>query len=108
MKKKNQRIRILLVDDHPVVRKGMRAFLDGISGLEVVGEASEGETALAQAKELLPDVVLMDVEMPGMNGLEATQQLRREFPQTRVLILSVHGEKENVLQIIQSGFRICA
>jgi len=103
MNKKNNKIRILLADDHPVVRKGILSVLSSLKHLEILGEASDGQEAVAKVKELSPDLVLMDVEMPRMSGLEATKLIRKDFPKTRVLILSIHSGKQNVLQIIQSG-----
>jgi two-component system nitrate/nitrite response regulator NarL len=102
MNKRKKKIRLLLVDDHPVVRRGIRSCLS-VENLEIVGEAVDGQEAVAKVKELMPDIVLMDIDMPKMSGLEATRQLRKEFPQVRVLILSVHSNKQYVLQIIQSG-----
>jgi two-component system nitrate/nitrite response regulator NarL len=103
MNKRKKKIKLLLADDHPVVRKGIRSWLSGVEYLEVIDEAVNGLEAVAKVKELSPDVVLMDVDMPKLNGLEATKQIRKEFPHTRVLILSMHTNKSVVLQIIQSG-----
>ena len=101
--KKKKKIKVLLADDHPVVRKGIRGWLSGVENLEVVDEAVNGQEAIAKVKALSPDVVLMDVDMPKMNGLEATKIIRKECPNTRVVILSMHTNKSVVLQIIQSG-----
>ncbi len=101
--KKKKKIRILLVDDHPVVRKGIRSCLASADNIEVVDEATDGRDALAKVKELMPDVLLMDIDMPQMSGLDATKVVTRDFPQVKVLILSVHTNKQYVLQIIQSG-----
>src|SRR3984885_4810288 len=101
--KRKKRIKLLLVDDHPVVRKGIRSCLEGHEQLNIVGEGTDGLQALEKVKELSPDVVLMDIDMPNMSGLEATKIIRKDFPKTRVLILSVHTNKEPVLQIIKSG-----
>ena len=103
MNKRKKKIRLLLVDDHPVVRRGMRSCLEGIRHVEVVDEAVDGREAMEKVRALSPDIVLMDIDMPNMNGLEATKLLREEFPDTRVLILSIHTNKEYVLQIIRSG-----
>ena len=103
MNKRKKKIRLLLADDHPVVRRGMRSCLEGIRHVEVVAEAVDGQEALNLVKELSPDIVLMDIDMPNVNGLEATKVVREEFPDTRVLILSVHTNKDYVLQIIRSG-----
>jgi DNA-binding NarL/FixJ family response regulator len=98
-------IRILLVDDHPVVRRGISACLARYPGLVVVGEAGNGQEALRKARELLPDVVLMDIEMPEMSGLAATEVLRKELPQTKVIVLSTGRRLEFVPRIAESGAR---
>lgn len=98
-------IRILLVDDHPVVRKGLMACLAHQSEIQVIGEAGDGEEGVRLARELKPDVVLMDIDMPRMNGLAAADILRREDPAIKVLILSMHSETDFVLRILQSGAR---
>ena len=103
MNKRKKRIKLLLVDDHPVVRKGIRSCLEGQEHLQILGEATDGQQAVDKVKDLSPDIVLMDIDMPNMSGLEATKIIRKEFPKTRVLILSVHTNKEPVLQIIKSG-----
>jgi two-component system nitrate/nitrite response regulator NarL len=103
MIKRKKKIRVLLADDHPVVRIGIRSWLTGVENIEVVDEAVNGIEAIAKVKEHGPDVVLMDVDMPKLNGLEATKSIRKDFPSTRVLILSMHTNKAVVLQIIQSG-----
>lgn len=100
-----KRTRLLLVDDHPVVRKGIRATLARFENLEIVGEAADGKEALRMAQELNPDIVLMDIDMPQMNGLAATEVLRKELPKIKVLILSMHSNTDYVLRIIQSGAR---
>jgi len=99
------RIKILIVDDHPVVRRGITACLARFPNLLVVGEAAHGQEALRKTRELLPDVVVMDIDMPQMSGLAATEALRKELPQVKVLILSMHSHSEYVLRIIQSGAR---
>lgn len=101
--KRKKTIKVILADDHPVVRKGIRGFLEGVEHLEVVGEAVDGAEAVARVKALAPDLVLMDFEMPKMNGLEATKLIRKESPATKVLILSMQTNKTVVLQIIKSG-----
>src|SRR5262245_4377850 len=98
-------IRVLVVDDHPVVRQGLSACLAGHQHLTVVGQAADGRDAVRQAKELSPDVVLMDIDMPQMNGLGATELLRKENPNVKVLVLSMHRHPEYVLRILQSGAR---
>jgi two-component system nitrate/nitrite response regulator NarL len=98
-------IRILLVDDHPVVRRGITACLARYPGFLVVGEASNGQEALRKARELSPDVVLMDIDMPQMSGLAVTEVLHKELPQTKVLVLSTGRCLELVPRIIESGAR---
>ncbi len=101
--KMKKRIRILLADDHPVVRKGIRYSLARRANIQVVGEAADGREAVAKAKELAPDLVLMDIDMPLMNGLAATEALHKEMPDIKVLILSMHGNTEYVMRILDSG-----
>ena len=96
-------IRILLVDDHTVVRKGLRTFLKYDSELEVVGEAADGAEALSLARELTPDVVLMDLLMPGMDGITATAAIRRELPETEVLALTSVLEDASVVGAVRAG-----
>jgi DNA-binding NarL/FixJ family response regulator len=100
---KKQIIKVLVADDHPVVRKGLQTCLARHGKLRIVGEAADGDEALRQTRELLPDVVLMDISMPGMNGLAVTEVLRKELPQIKVLILSVHNNKEYIFRVIQAG-----
>lgn len=96
-------IRILLVDDHLVVRKGLRTFLSYDPELEVVGEAADGSEALTKARELTPDVVLMDLLMPGMDGIAATAAIRRELPETEVLALTSVLEDASVVGAVRAG-----
>ena len=98
-------IRLLLVDDHPVVRKGLASCLAQHPQLVIVGEAADGREGVRKAKELMPDLVLMDIDMPNMNGLAATEQLRKEQPETKVLILSMHTNSDYMMRILQSGAR---
>jgi two-component system nitrate/nitrite response regulator NarL len=100
-----KKIKVLLVDDHPVVRKGLHSCLANRDNLKIVGEASNGTEALQKVKELDPDVVLMDINMPGMDGLEVTETLRKDSPRTRVLVLSVHDTREYVMRIVKAGAR---
>jgi len=97
--------RILLVDDHPVVRKGLMACLSSRANLAVVGEAADGMEAIRKVGELSPDLVLMDVEMPVMNGLAATEAICKKFPKTKVLVISMHNTPDYVVQAIQMGAR---
>ena len=96
-------IRILLADDHVLMRRGMRAWLQSMPQVEVVGEASDGREALHLIAKVQPDVVLMDIGMPRLNGLEVTLQVTKEFPQVRVLILSMHANEEYVVQALRAG-----
>lgn len=99
------RIKLLIVDDHPVVRRGISMCLSHHEQLEVVGEAADGREAIRRARELQPDIALMDIDMPQMNGLAVAEVLHREMPKLKVLILSMHGNTEYVLRILQSGAR---
>lgn len=96
-------IRVLIVDDHSVVRQGLRMFLSLDSDLELVGEAENGEEALAQVAELKPDVVLMDLVMPGMDGITATQTIRQEHPQVEVIALTSVLEDASVTGAVRAG-----
>jgi DNA-binding NarL/FixJ family response regulator len=96
-------IRVLLADDHTLVRAGLRGLLIGIAGVEVVGEAEDGHEVLSMASELDPDVVLLDVGMPGLNGLDAAAQLVKANDRRRVLILSMHSAEEYVLRALRAG-----
>jgi DNA-binding NarL/FixJ family response regulator len=87
-----KRITVLLAEDHEIVREGLRKLLDAESDLEVVGEAATGRQAVVRTKQLHPDVVVMDIAMPLLNGLEATRQIRQALPDTKVLILSAHSD----------------
>jgi len=100
-----QKIKILVVDDHPVVRKGLLSCLANRENLKVVGEAGDGKEALHKVKELLPDLVLMDLAIPEPDGLTVTECLRKEMPQVKVVILSMHSNREYVLRIIKAGAR---
>ena len=96
-------IRVLIVDDHAVVREGLRTFLELQDGIAVAGEAADGEQAIMQAEALLPDVVLMDLVMPRLDGVGAMRELRRRMPQTRVIVLTSFAEDERLLPAIQAG-----
>ena len=100
-----KKIKILIVDDHPVVRKGLLSCLAAKDHLKIVGEAGNGKDAIKLVKELAPDIVLMDVSMPGMDGLEVTEALKKDSPQTKVLILSMESGRGPVLRIIKAGAR---
>ena len=99
----NNKIKVLLVDDHPLVLDGISARLEGEQSLEVVGMANDGKQALEQAEKLNPDVVLMDISMPVMTGFEATEHFRQQQPEVKVLILSMHDDREYILKLIKCG-----
>jgi NarL family two-component system response regulator LiaR len=96
-------ISILIVDDHTVVRDGLNALLSAETGMKVVGLAGEGEAAVEMAKELLPDVILMDLVMPHMDGVQATQEIKKVFPEARVLVLTSFSEDHMVFSAIKAG-----
>jgi DNA-binding NarL/FixJ family response regulator len=97
------KLRILLADDHEAIREGLKTILNAQPDMEVVGEAPDGTAAVAQSLDLKPDVVVMDVSMPGMNGLKATETLHRRCPQLKILTLSRHGEQGYVQQLLGAG-----
>lgn len=94
---------VLLVDDHPFVREGIRSFLSDLPDFEVVGEASSGSEAVKMAQQHDPDFILLDINMPGTNGLEAVGQLRKSTPKAKILVLTVHNSREYVLHVARSG-----
>ncbi len=96
-------IRVLVVDDHAVVREGLRTFLELQDGIEVVGEAADGEEAVARATELAPDVILMDLVMPGMDGIGAMRELRRRSTSARVIVLTSFLDDDRLMPALQSG-----
>ncbi|MCK4863234.1 MAG: response regulator transcription factor [Dehalococcoidales bacterium] len=98
-----KKIKVLIVDDHTLVRAGIRSLLALVEDIEVVGEASDGKEALGKVRHLMPDVVLMDLAMPVMGGLEATRRLRRDFPGVKVLALTQYDDSEYVIPIIEAG-----
>ena len=96
-------IRVLLADDHAVVRDGLRFLLEAGGNITVVGEAADGRQAVRQVQALLPDVVVMDIAMPELNGIEATEQIRQACPSTQVVILSMYATKEHILRALRAG-----
>jgi len=96
-------IRILLVDDHAILREGLRALLSYYPDVEVVGEAEDGTQAIECVERLNPDIILMDIAMPGMSGLEATQRIHQKYPDTRVLILTQYEDQPYVLPVLRAG-----
>lgn len=98
-----KKIRVLIVDDHAVLRAGLRTLLNLQSDFEVVGEASEGPEALEKVQQLQPDVVLMDITLPGMEGLEATKRLKKTHPNVKVLILTMHEDRRYLYSALKAG-----
>jgi DNA-binding NarL/FixJ family response regulator len=103
MKRPTRSIRLVLADDHPLVRAGIRAELENLPSIEVVGEANDGREALEMAAALSPDVVFIDISMPGLNGLETVERMIKEFPDVRVIILSMHENEEYVWRALKAG-----
>jgi two-component system response regulator NreC len=95
--------KVLLVEDHIVVRQGIKALLSDEPDLEIVGEADNGREALQAVMELQPNLVLMDISMPGLNGIEATRQIRQRHPEVKVIVLSMHANEEYVFQVLRAG-----
>src|ERR687896_1905610 len=98
-------LRILVAEDHPLFRKGMISLLSSIPDFEVVGEAATGEEAIARAAELQPDVVLMDLQMPEVNGIEATRKILQESPSVRVLVVTLVDDDDSVFMALRAGAR---
>lgn len=96
-------IRVLIADDHAIVREGVRMILEAHLDMEVVGEVADGREAVEKARELLPDVVLMDIAMPQMNGFEATAAIKKELPQVQVLALTMHDDYDHFFQVLYAG-----
>lgn len=97
------KIRIILAEDHTIVRKGIRVLLDEEADIEVVGEAENGQEAIDLVEEFLPDLILIDNTMPILNGLEATRQIKKRFPNVKILVLTMHTTTEYVSQFLQAG-----
>ena len=96
-------IRVLIVDDHPIVRTGIRSLLDGAADIEVVGEADSGEEGLAQALRLRPSVITLDISMPGMGGMEVLKELKKQGHQAAVLVVSLHPEDRYAIRLLRAG-----
>ena len=105
MRHRNKKLRILLADDHPLVRHGIRALLQAHKGLSVVGEAVDGNDAILKIQNLHPDIALVDVTMPGLDGLEVTRHLRANAPEVKVLILTMHESDQLVRRLLEAGSR---
>lgn len=97
------KLRVFLADDHAVVREGLKALINAQPGMEVVGEAADGQTACVKAEEIRPDVVIMDVSMPELNGVQATRKLHGLYPRVKVLALTVHEERSYLRDLIEAG-----
>ena len=98
-------LRILIVDDHPIFRDGMRSLLESVSDLDVAGEAATGQDAIRVARALQPDVILMDLNMPGLDGIEATRQIIRDSPRANVLVVTMYEDDESVFAALRAGAR---
>lgn len=98
-----QKIRILLADDHTILRAGLKMMLNAQPDMEIVGEAQDGRQSINEAQRLQPDIVLMDITMPDINGIEATRQIKKLLPDTRVLVLTMHEHDEYVFQALRAG-----
>ena len=98
-----EKITVLLADDHDLVREGLRILLDFEEGIEIVGDARDGVEAVALARKFRPDVVVMDLTMPNMNGIEATRQILAELPETKLLIVSAEGDKDRIEESLAVG-----
>jgi len=96
-------IRVLLADDHTILRAGLKMMLSVQPDIEIVGEASDGRQAIAEAQRVQPDVILMDITMPELNGIEATRQVKKLLPETRVLVLTMHENEEYLFQVLRAG-----
>ncbi|HEY48461.1 MAG TPA: response regulator transcription factor [Dehalococcoidia bacterium] len=100
-----RKIKVLIADDHTLVRDGIRSMLNLVANVEVIGEAKNGKEAVEKTRQLAPDVVLMDLAMPTMSGLDATRKIRRESPRTKVLALTQYDDNEYVIPVIEAGAR---
>jgi DNA-binding NarL/FixJ family response regulator len=96
-------IKVLLVDDHAIIREGLRSLLEKQPELEVIADTDDGRKAIELVRELLPDIVIMDITMPGLNGIEATRQITAEFPDVKVIALSIHSKRRFVADMLSAG-----
>jgi NarL family two-component system response regulator LiaR len=102
-KKQSTKTKIVLVDDHPLLRQALKDVLQKETSFEIIGEAADGEEAVKLASELMPDVVIMDISMPNLDGLQATRQIKGKYPYLAVLVLTVHTDDECILEILKAG-----
>ena len=100
-----EKIRILIADDHPLVRSGVRAFLNSVPDIEIVGEAGSGEEAIAEALKTQPDIILMDIQMPGLNGIEATRYILRDSPHIGMIMVTIYDDDDAVFAAMRAGAR---
>ena len=100
-----ERLRVLIADDHPLFRDGLRGLLESVGDVEVVGDAASGETAVSLARELQPDVILMDLNMPGLDGIEATRRVVHDSPRANVLVVTMYEDDESVFAALRAGAR---
>ncbi len=96
-------IKVLIADDHEIVRKGLRELINQQSDMEVISEAEDGEDAIQMVREYSPDIILMDVVMPKMNGIDATREIKSQFPHTRIIALSIYADRSYVIQMFKMG-----
>ena len=96
-------IKILIVDDHALLREGLIKILSLEEELEIIGEASKGEEAIDLARKLRPDIILMDINMPGINGIEATKVIKKELPQIGIIALTIHDDEEYIFELVRAG-----
>ncbi|KKL13276.1 hypothetical protein LCGC14_2527390, partial [marine sediment metagenome] len=99
----NSKIKVLIADDHKIVRDGLKTLLESQSDLEIVGETMDGRSTVKAVESLSPDIVIMDIAMPQLNGIEATRQIVSEHPGTKVVALSMHSDKRFVMEMLQAG-----
>ncbi len=97
------KIKVLIADDHTLLRQGLRKIIELDSEIEIIGEAADGSEVIRKARELAPDIVLMDVKMPGVDGVEATRTIKRENPAIKIIVLTMYNNKEYILEMIKSG-----
>jgi len=98
--------RILLADDHLIFREGLRAQLNSVEGMEVVGEAGDGRQAVRLAEKIKPDVMVLDISMPLLNGIDATRQIRKALPAARIIILSMHTDRQYISEALKAGDQV--